>query len=55
MNKTISINLNGMLFYLEEGAYNRLFQYLKDRKRIVQPMQAQANQKKKFLKQPPIH
>ena len=30
MNKTISINLNGMLFYLEEGAYNRLFQYLKN-------------------------
>jgi phage shock protein PspC (stress-responsive transcriptional regulator) len=28
MNKTISINLNGMLFYLEEGAYNRLFHYL---------------------------
>jgi phage shock protein PspC (stress-responsive transcriptional regulator) len=28
MNKTISINLSGMLFYLEENAYNRLFHYL---------------------------
>jgi phage shock protein PspC (stress-responsive transcriptional regulator) len=30
MNKTISINLSGMLFYLEENAYNRLFQYLNE-------------------------
>ncbi len=29
MNKTISINLNGMLFNLEEAAYDRLFRYLK--------------------------
>ncbi len=28
MNKTISINLNGMLFNLEEAAYDRLFRYL---------------------------
>lgn len=30
MNKTISINLNGMLFNLEEGAYTRLFNYLNE-------------------------
>ena len=30
MNKTISINLSGMLFYLEENAYNRLFHYLNE-------------------------
>ena len=30
MNKTISINLNGMLFNLEEGAYTRLFNYLSE-------------------------
>jgi phage shock protein PspC (stress-responsive transcriptional regulator) len=28
MNKTISINLSGMLFNLEEAAYNQLLQYL---------------------------
>jgi phage shock protein PspC (stress-responsive transcriptional regulator) len=30
MNKTVSINLNGMLFNLEEGAYSRLFNYLNE-------------------------
>ena len=30
MNKTISINLSGMLFYLEENAYNRLYHYLNE-------------------------
>ena len=28
MNKTISINLSGMLFNLEEAAYERLHRYL---------------------------
>lgn len=33
MNKTISINLNGMLFNLEEGAYNKLSKYLSQLRR----------------------
>ena len=33
MNKTISINLSGMLFNLEEAAYDRLFRYLQQIRR----------------------
>ena len=33
MNKTISINLSGLLFNLEEGAYNKLSKYLSQLRR----------------------